>query len=414
MASVKRVLGAAGAAAIVPLLAAGAAACVMGVRDTLRAASARRRGISVVDGVPTPEPSLGLAGAVTLDTLMTLPMGLLSSTGSADHYERASAELDEAIAFYDRAGWLDDHTLRHPAPTEVPGGSIGALRGGLEEFTFDSDWDPVEGEPGGERWRSFSANHVVPVRLMRHPGEPRPWLVAIHGQSMGRARDHRMLRVRRLHEEFGVNVALPVLPLHGPRAEGFAPDRMFVSNVYPVNNVLGLTQSIWDIRRLLSWLRAEQGAPAVGVLGLSLGSYVCSLLAALEADLACVIALVPQADLAASLRAAEPAVPSKRRLHQALYDERATIALRPVSPLAGPCLVPKERRFIVAGQIDRIAAPTGAAALWRHWDEPSILWRPRGHLTTGRSPAYDEHLSSILVSSGLTADASSRTEQPQA
>ncbi len=407
----KRVLGAAGAAVVaVPFVAAGA----IGIRDTLRAASARRRGISAVAGVPTPEPSLGLAGAVTVDTLMTLPIGLLSSTGSADHYGRSSAELDEAIAFYDRAGWLDDHTLRHPAPTEVPGGSIAPLRGGLEELTFDSGWDPVEGEPGGERWRSFSANRAVPVRLMRHPGEPRPWLVAIHGQSMGRVRDHRMLRVRRIHEELGVNIALPVLPLHGPRAEGFAPDRMFVSNVYPVNNVLGLTQSIWDLRRLLLWLRAEQGATSVGVLGLSLGSYVCSLLSTLEADLACVIALVPQADLAASLRAAEPAVPSKRQLHQALYDERATIVLRPVSPLAGPCLVPKDRRFIVAGQIDRIAAPTGAAALWRHWDEPSILWRPRGHLTTGRSPVYDDHLSSILASSGLTADNSSRTEQPQA
>ena len=126
------------------------------------------------------------------------------------------------------------------------------------------------------------------------------------------------------------------------------------------------------------------------------------------------IALVPQADLAASLRAAEPAVPSKRQLHQALYDERATIVLRPVSPLAGPCLVPKERRFIVAGQIDRIAAPAGAAALWQHWDEPSILWRPRGHITTGRTSVYDEHLSSILASSGLTAEFSSRTEQPQA
>jgi hypothetical protein len=224
-------------------------------------------------------------------------------------------------------------------------------------------------------------------------------------------RDHRMLRVRRLHEELGVNVALPVLPLHGPRSAGLAPDRMFVSNLYLANDVLGLTQSIWDVRRLLSWLRADQGAPAVGALGLSLGSYVCSLLSTLEADLACVIALVPQADLAASLRAAEPVVPAKRRLHQALYDERATIALRPVSPLAGPCLVPRERRFIVAGQIDRIAAPAGAAALWRHWDEPSILWRPRGHLTTGRSPVYDRHLSSILVSSGLAADRSPESDQ---
>ena len=410
MASVKRVLTAAGAAAIAPFVAAGA----IGVRDTMRAASARRRGIAEVADVPTPEPSLGLAGAIAVDTLMTLPMGLLSSTGSADHYARASAELDDAVRFYDTAGWLDDHTLRHPAPTAVPAGPIGPLSGGLEEFTFESGWNPVDGEPGGERWRSFSANRSVPVRLLRHPGGPRPWLVAVHGQSMGRVRDHRMLRVRRLHEELGVNVALPVLPLHGPRAEGFAPDRMFVSNVYPVNNVLGLTQAMWDLRRLLLWLRADQGAPSVGVLGLSLGSYVCSLLSTLEADLACVIALVPQADLAASLRAAEPAVPSKRRLHRALYDDRATIALRPVSPLAGPCLVPKERRFIVAGQVDRIAAPAGAAALWRHWDEPSILWRPRGHLTAGRSAEYDEHLSSILVSSGLTADPSSRTEHAQA
>ena len=41
-----------------------------------------------------------------------------------------------------------------------------------------------------------------------------------------------MLRARRLHEELGVNVALPVLPLHGPRAAGFASDRQFVSNVF--------------------------------------------------------------------------------------------------------------------------------------------------------------------------------------
>jgi hypothetical protein len=212
-----------------------------------------------------------------------------------------------------------------------------------------------------------------------------------------------MLRVRRLHEELGVNVALPVLPLHGPRSVGFAPDRMFVSNVYPVNNVLGLTQSMWDLRRLLLWLRADQDAPSIGVLGLSLGSYVCALLSTLEADLACVIALVPQADLAGSLRAAEPLLPAKRHQHRALFDERATIVHRPVSPLSGPCVVPRERRFIVAGQADRIASPEGAAQLWRHWDEPSILWRPRGHLTTGRSSTYDRHLSSILVTSGLAA-----------
>ncbi len=398
MASIKRVVGAAVAA---PVVVAATVAGAAGARFTLRAAAAKRAGTPLERDVPTPDPSIGLAGAVAVDTMINLPMGLLSSTGSAEHYARSSTEVDAAVMFYGDAGWLDDPTRRHPRPPGVPSGNIERAKGGVEQFSFESGWEPVEGEPGAERWRSLTANRVVPVRLLRHAGGPRPWLVAVHGQSMGRPGDLRMLRVRRLHEDLGVNVALPVLPLHGPRAEGFAPDRMFVSNVYPVNNVLGLTQAIWDVRRLLAWLRGEHGAPAVGVLGLSLGSYVASLLSALEADLACVVALVPQPDLAGSLRAAEPLVPSKRRLHRALYDERITAIHRPVSPLGLPCLVPRERRFIVAGQGDQVAAPAGAARLWRHWDEPSILWRPRGHLTTGRSRAYDEHLASILVTSGL-------------
>ena len=251
MTSVKRVLGAAGAAAIVPVIAAGAAAGAVGVRDTLRArerpSPGHRRGRRC--------PDAGTVARSGRSDRRRHAADPADGPAVVDRVGRslraASAELDEAVRFYDSAGWLDDHTLRHPAPHDVPDGAIAPLRGGLEEFTFDSGWDPVDGEPGAERWRSFSANRRVPVRLLRHPGGPRPWLVAVHGQSMGRVRDHRMLRVRRLHEELGVNVALPVLPLHGPRAEGFAPDRMFVSNVYPVNNVLGLTQSMWDLRRLL-------------------------------------------------------------------------------------------------------------------------------------------------------------------
>ena len=74
---------------------------------------------------------------------------------------------------------------------------------------------------------------------------------------------------------------------------------------------------------------------------------------------------------------------------------------RVVSPFARPCQVPKERRFIVAGQGDRIAVPEGAARLWRHWDEPAIKWRARGHVTTAWSAAFDEHLLDILRASDV-------------
>src|SRR5262249_45223333 len=158
---------------------------------------------------------------------------------------------------------------------------------------------------------------------------------------------------------------------HGCRGEGMRPEQQFVSNVYPVNNVMGLAQSIWDLRRMLAWLREDQHATNIGVFGFSLGSYVCSLLSTLDGDLACVIAVVPTGDLAEALRAAEPRMSVKRRrAHGSVHDRRSALVHGVVSPRARPCRVPRERRFIIAGQGDRIATPPGAALLWQHWEKP--------------------------------------------
>ena len=54
------------AAAASPFMAAGMA----GAREVVRADSARRRGITVRDGVPVPEPSVGLGMAAAVDALL--------------------------------------------------------------------------------------------------------------------------------------------------------------------------------------------------------------------------------------------------------------------------------------------------------------------------------------------------------
>ena len=48
-------------------------------------------------------------------------------------------------------------------------------------------------------------------------------------------------------------------------------------------------------RKLLAWIR-EQGAPALGVYGLSLGAYTAAMVASLEEDLDCVAAGIPTVD----------------------------------------------------------------------------------------------------------------------
>ncbi len=399
-----------GVAVGLPLAKAGAA----GVAFAARAALAERRGEQLVSDVPNPAPTAGLAAAVAVDELFTMPMGLLGSIFPQRQYQQSSSELDAAVRFYDAHGWLDDPTgyLAPPSPLEhVDIETVGRRRGPVEVLRSTSGFEPHPGEPGGDRWRSFAANQDLFATVLRHEGGPRPWLVCLHGAGMGRLRDVESFHVRKLHDELGVNVLLPVLPLHGRRRAGMGSDQMFVSNVHPVNNVLGLAQSIWDVRRLLGWLREHEGATSIAVYGFSLGSYVASLLSTVDGDLSCVIAVVPSGDLAEALRAAEPVVGSKRQAHRGVFDWRSALVHGIVSPLARPCLVPRERRFIVAGQGDRVAPPPGAVLLWRHWEEPSIRWQPTGHLTA-RVGDYDAHLAGILRASGVADPAGVGTATP--
>ena len=396
-----RPLRAVGILAAVPVTWATA----IGGAYTARAAVAAHCGIPMFPDVPTPAPTFALGAGVALDELVLLPMRRLASIVPRRDRDRSTAELEAAVDCYAANGWIDDpagYFSRPPALEDVDRRVTQCRRGAIETMRFSSDFEPHPGEPGSQRWCSFGANRDVFARVLRHDREPRPWLVAVHGQGMGRVSDVDFLRVRRLHETLGVNVVLPVLPLHGPRREGMRLDQQFVSNVYLVNNVLGLAQAVWDLRRLLTWLREHERAPSVGVYGFSLGSYVASLLSTLDGDLACVIAVVPAGDLAEAMRIGRTPFGSKPPTDGVLHDERSARVHRVVSPLAAPCRVPKERRFIVAGLGDRFARPPGAVLLWRHWEQPSIRWQQSGHITMARSDGYEAHLAAVLRASGLT------------
>jgi dienelactone hydrolase len=387
------------AAFAVPLVRAA----TEGVRFTARSAAARARGEPLWPGVPAPEPSVSLALAVGLDALLVQPMRPLASLAPIRHYEASSAELDDAVRFYEANGWLDDPSQYLRAPSHPSGATEHPPRndGAPSLLTFTTGWAPRAAEPGAVRWQAAGPNRTVVVRLLRHAGEPRPWLIAIHGAGMGNASDASLLGMRRLHQRAGINIALPALPMHGPRRHGFSAEHMFVSNVYPVNNVLGLGQAVSDVRQILRWLVETERAPRVGLFGLSLGSVVTALVTSTEPDLACAIAVVPSTDFTTPIREMVPWGRHKRAAHLRVHDHRGELAHRLVSPLSHPSVVPSERCFIVAGQGDQVAAPTGAALLQRHWGSCDICWRPRGHLTVDRSRVYSRHLLSVLERAGM-------------
>jgi dienelactone hydrolase len=349
----------------------------------LSPSAVRRRGKRfATHEIPPPRPSARVFAHVAVDEFTLAMFRLLRDGPTTDAWMRISTEVDAATAQFRERGWLAGPTWYDADPPPLSDPRIRTIRapaGRLERLTFPSEWMPHAGEPGRERWLSYERNRVARAHVMRHRDGHRPWIVCLHGAGMGRPdSDLWVLRARHLHHDLGCNVVLPVLALHGARRPPSESGAQF-PGIDVLDNIHGLAQSAWDVRRVLTWVRA-QDARGVGLMGVSLGGYVAALVAGLDAPLACVVVGVPAVDFPKILRHHTPrevrGLPEFRVL-----GEKSDRLHRVVSPLLVRPATPVERRFILGGTADRLLDPVHqTAALWKHWDRPSIHWIASGHV----------------------------------
>jgi dienelactone hydrolase len=216
--------------------------------------------------------------------------------------------------------------------------------------------------------------------VLRHGDGPRPWLVGIHGYQMGVPLfDLLVFAPEYFHERLGLNLLLPVLPLHGPRKVGRRSGDGFIGAEI-MDTVHAEAQAMWDVRRLLAWARA-QGGSDFGVLGLSLGGYNAALLASLDDDLRCAILGVPLSDFPRAMFHHAPPLHLRDAEEEGIDQDRTHEIMGVVSPLVLEPKVPTERRSIFAAVSDRFVPADQPRDLWRHWGEPRIEWYQGGHVT---------------------------------
>ena len=373
------------------------------------AQTAIRRIRGSAQGIPVPALSPGFVLQAAMDeTLLALAMGPNRFPRRAD-YERVGAELAQMRELFDRRGWSADPRSYHrdPPPLEDPTEENGwALGLSYSRIRFPSGYEPRAEEPGAQRWSSYTANRTATAAVLRHPGAPRPWVVAIHGFGMGFPfMDFVGLQAAKLHRELGVNVVLPVLPMHGQRRLSRVGGEQFLGFDL-VNTVHGFAQSVWDIRRVIGWVRA-QAAPSIGLYGVSLGGYTAALVASIEPGLDCVVAGIPVADFPALFQAHSPIHVRMRAIEHAILGGNAEAVHRVVSPLALDPQVPRDQRFIYAGLGDRLARPAQARMLWSHWQEPSIEWFAGNHVGYLWAPAVRRYLLESLAGAGVEGLATS-------
>jgi hypothetical protein len=350
-------------------------------------------------------PTAGLAAQVLLDEVLISAMRNPRLFPRGDDYRRAGEDIRAALELWRRRGWLDDPAGYHaepPAPASYDLRRERSLGQRYERLTFGSGYHPDPQEPGAGRWREHVANRTAHAFVRRHRGQSGPWLVCVHGFGMGRAGlDLRAFRAPLLFRDLGLNLLLPVLPLHGPRLDpGAQPGEGFMS-IDLMDSVHGLAQSVWDIRASIRWIRAMHGDVPVGVYGVSLGGCVAALVASVEDGLACAIAGIPAADLPGLYRRHAPAAVRCRAEEAGALGPEADAVHSVVSPLVLQPKVPRSRRYLFAGAGDRMSTSGQARSLWEHWERPKMAWYPGGHVGFWWARNVTAFVTAALAESGL-------------
>ncbi len=334
--------------------------------------------------VPVNTKPVTVAAKAALDeAALGAVISLMLRSPEAALIEKIAEESHEAIGLLDKEGFLGAPMDWHRDPV-MPENIIfrpASFRGlDYQKMSFDSGYQvPIE-LPGFERWQRFENNRSAHGVVLRHAGPPRPWMMCIHGGGMGDDAFNIVgMQAAKFHRDHGLNVVLPVLPLHGPRRVGRMNGVGLIGG-HLTNTLFGLSQAVWDLRQILAWVRA-QGEFEVGLYGISLGGYTTALLSSLEANLACAVAGIPANQLAPMiLKLVEPRV--RVGLAECGLDLKEIERLFTViSPLAMSPQIDVDRRYIFAGIADRMVPANHVATLWRHWDKCHIAWYQGSHVT---------------------------------
>jgi dienelactone hydrolase len=327
-------------------------------------------------------------GEVVLDELALTGMTL---TAPPPRLERSEESCAAAAGELSRLGVAGANA--EPEPLRVR--SIRRRRIGrlaYEQMTFEHDPRlPESLDAEGLGGPAIAAMHVC-----RQGDDTRPWLVWVHGAGQGQPLDMLFSRARRIQDELGFNIALPVQPNHGVRRNKWPP----YPNMDPLANAAGMMRAVSEVRAVVRWLRPQ--ASAIAVSGVSMGSPVAWLVSHLE-QVDAVAVYTPifglNAMIAAHLGRWGPSVRDTIELlsSDAAQEVMSAVDYQSVEPTA-----PRARRLIVGAWHDQMARREPALALHERWGG-ELYWHRGshvGHLFAGGVQEASERFLRGVMSAG--------------
>jgi len=334
--------------------------------------------------------------AASGDEFLLTTFRQLHAPADSEDFATTLGEAHELVRYFDAAGVLAAPSTYHGSPSaprlEKRSRRVGRVV--IEHATFASPYHPDAAIPGATRYLEHTLNDTVHAWMLRQ-SRAAPWVVCLHGAGMGDPlADMFAFRAAWLHQS-GFNVAIPVLPHHGPRGAGRFT--LVFPGDDPSVNLHGAAQAIADVRALLAYIE-ERDERAV-LYGMSLGSYVAAAVAALEPGLAGVVVGVPVVDIPELLRTHAP----PRFARHVRFAELCEVSCQldtVTSPLSLGVPATDVRR-IWAGLADRLVRPSQVARLVEHWGPDNASWYPGGHIGFLGSRVVRGCITDALVQAGV-------------
>jgi dienelactone hydrolase len=227
----------------------------------------------------------------------------------------------------------------------------------------------------------FAENNVVHGRFYRcaERWQEHPTVFLLHGWNDVIDHYYSFPRAAGKFNRSGINVVALEAPFHfqrRPRHLGawsnfLSPDIL--------RTVEATRQAIAETRAFAEWLR-QQGCPALGILGVSLGGWLTGLNISRDASFSCAVLLVPAARMDRLLQEADFC----KTIRTALKGQpihASGLILTQIRPAMA-----REKILLIEALHDLFVPPDTMEELWRAWDQPEI-WRLRyGHISILAAP----------------------------
>jgi pimeloyl-ACP methyl ester carboxylesterase len=304
-------------------------------------------------------------GEVVLDELALSGMTL---TAPPPKLERTVQSCEAAAEELSGLGVEHAHTA--PEPLKVS--SIRRAR--LGRLTYEKlkfEHDPLL--PASLAAAGLGGPATAVAHLCRTGDDRGPWLVWVHGAGQGQPIDLLFSRARRVRDDLGFNIALPVQPGHGSRRSAWPP----YPNMDPLTNVAGMMRVVSEVRALVRWLRPQSTAMAVS--GVSMGSPVAALVSHFE-DVDGVAVYTPILGLNAMIsRHLGRWGPSVNGAIDLLSSDTVAAIASAVDHTAVEPTAPPRGRLIVGAWHDRMAMREPALKLQERWGG-ELFWHKGSHV----------------------------------